>query len=68
MAMNTQNFGNLLEPILKEVFFNKYLSIESFIPKLFNEVKSGTWSQTFNTGNLKYKVGAQDGERNLRRG
>jgi hypothetical protein len=31
--------------------------------RLFNEVKSGTWSQTFNNGNMKYKVGAQDGER-----
>ena len=31
--------------------------------KLFNEVKSGTWSQTFDTGNLKYKIGALDGER-----
>lgn len=31
--------------------------------KLYNEVKSGTWSQTFDTGNMKYKVGAQDGVR-----
>ena len=31
--------------------------------KLFNEVKSGTWSQTFNTPNINYKVGAIDGER-----
>lgn len=31
--------------------------------KLFNEVKSGTWSQSFNEGNMKYKVGAIDGER-----
>lgn len=31
--------------------------------KLFNEVKSGTWSQTFNTNNINYKVGAQDGVR-----
>ena len=31
--------------------------------KLFNEVKSGTWSQTFKTQNLDYKVGAIDGER-----
>lgn len=31
--------------------------------KLYNEVKSGTWSQTFDTGNLKYKIGAIDGER-----
>lgn len=31
--------------------------------KLFNEVKSGTWSQTFKTKNLDYKVGAQDGVR-----
>jgi hypothetical protein len=31
--------------------------------KMFNEVKSGTWSQTFNTPNMNYKVGAIDGER-----
>ena len=31
--------------------------------KLYNEVKSGTWSQTFNTDNLNYKVGAVNGER-----
>ena len=31
--------------------------------KLFNEVKSGTWSQTFKTQNLDYKVGAIAGER-----
>ena len=31
--------------------------------KLFNEVKSGTWSQTFNTPNIDYKVGAIDGNR-----
>lgn len=31
--------------------------------QLYNEVKSGTWSQTFKTNNLDYKVGAQDGVR-----
>jgi hypothetical protein len=31
--------------------------------QLFNEVKSGTWSQSFQTANLNYKVGAQDGAR-----
>jgi uncharacterized protein (UPF0210 family) len=31
--------------------------------KLFNEVKSGTWSQTFMTPNINYKVGSQDGAR-----
>lgn len=31
--------------------------------KLYNEVKSGTWSQSFDTGNMKYTVGAQDGTR-----
>lgn len=31
--------------------------------KLYNEVKSGTWSQTFNTPNIKYKIGAVNGER-----
>jgi hypothetical protein len=30
---------------------------------MYNEVKSGTWSQTFNTDNINYKVGAVDGER-----
>lgn len=34
--------------------------------KLYNEVKSGTWSQTFDTGNLKYTIGAQDGTRYVR--
>ena len=29
--------------------------------KMYNEVKSGTWSQTFNTKNIDYKVGSQDG-------
>lgn len=31
--------------------------------KMFNEVKSGTWSQTFNTKNIDYKIGAVDGYR-----
>ena len=31
--------------------------------KLFNEVKSGTWSQTFMTPNINHKVGSQDGAR-----
>lgn len=31
--------------------------------KLYNEVKSGTWSQTFKTNNIDYKIGAVDGER-----
>jgi len=31
--------------------------------KMFNEVKSGTWSQTFKTKNIDYKVGALDGVR-----
>ena len=31
--------------------------------KMFNEIKSGTWSQTFNTKNIDYKIGAVDGER-----
>lgn len=31
--------------------------------KLYNEVKSGTWSQTFSTPNLDYKIGAKDGTR-----
>ena len=31
--------------------------------KMFNEVKSGTWSQTFNTRNIDYKIGAIDGAR-----
>jgi len=29
--------------------------------KMYNEVKSGTWSQTFKTKNIDYKVGSQDG-------
>jgi hypothetical protein len=31
--------------------------------KMYNKVKSGTWSQTFNTDNINYKVGAVNGER-----
>lgn len=31
--------------------------------KLFNEIKSGTWSQTFTTPNINYKVGAVEGNR-----
>ncbi len=31
--------------------------------KLYNEVKSGTWSQTFKTNNIDYKIGALDGAR-----
>lgn len=31
--------------------------------KMFNEVKSGTWSQTFKTKNIDYKVGALGGAR-----
>lgn len=31
--------------------------------KMFNEVKSGDWSQTFNTPNLNYKIGAEGGTR-----
>jgi|TARA_R110000868_G_scaffold156867_3_gene383972 hypothetical protein len=31
--------------------------------KMFNEIKSGTWSQTFNTKNIDYKIGAVDGAR-----
>lgn len=31
--------------------------------KMFNQIKSGTWSQTFKTNNIDYKVGALDGVR-----
>ena len=31
--------------------------------KLYQEVKSGTWSQTFKTPNIDYKIGAVDGVR-----
>lgn len=31
--------------------------------KLYQEVKSGTWSQTFQTPNIDYKIGAVDGVR-----
>jgi len=31
--------------------------------KLYNEVKSGTWEQNFDTKFINYKVGAVDGER-----
>ena len=46
MAMNTAMFGNLLEPILKNAFFEKYLSIPSFIGKIFNEIKSEKYQET----------------------
>lgn len=31
--------------------------------QLYNDVKSGTWSQSFDTGNMKYTIGATDGTR-----
>ena len=31
--------------------------------QLYNEVKSGNWSQSFSTPNLNYKVGAVNGTR-----
>jgi len=31
--------------------------------KMYNEVRSGNWSQTFNTANIDYKIGALDGVR-----
>ena len=31
--------------------------------QMYQEVRSGTWSQTFNTPNLNYKVGAENGTR-----
>ena len=31
--------------------------------QLYNDVKSGTWSQTFKTDRIDYKVGAIDGQR-----
>jgi hypothetical protein len=31
--------------------------------QLYNDIKSGTWSQTFKTKNIDYKVGAIDGTR-----
>jgi hypothetical protein len=31
--------------------------------QLYNDIKSGTWSQTFKTKNIDYKVGATDGTR-----
>jgi phage major head subunit gpT-like protein len=45
--MNSQGFGNLLEPILKAAFMNKYVEIESFIPKLFNQIKSEKLQETY---------------------
>ena len=65
MGLNANNE----EAVIKEDYYmngNHASGVEMVLArndKLFNEVKSGTWSQTFNTGNLKYKVGAQDGER-----
>lgn len=48
MAMNSTMFGNLLEPILKEAFFNRYVSIESMIPQIgFNQIKSTKLQETY---------------------
>lgn len=65
MGLNANNE----EAIINEEYYTKGI-LEGGVDgvfrkndKLYNEVKSGTWSQTFDTGNMKYKVGAQDGER-----
>jgi len=31
--------------------------------EMYREVKSGNWSQSFNTANINYKIGAEDGVR-----
>jgi len=65
MGLNANNE----EALVNEDYYTKGIleagvdAVLSKNNKLFNEVKSGTWSQNFNTGNLKYKVGAIDGER-----
>ena len=40
--------------------------IEGIVAKnnqIYNDIKSGTWSQTFKTDRIDYKVGAEDGKR-----
>jgi len=65
MGLNANNE----EALINEDYYTKGIleaGVDAVLRKnnnLFNEVKSGTWSQNFNTGNLKYKVGAIDGER-----
>lgn len=65
MGMNLNNE----EAVVNEDYYtqgNHAAGVEMALAKnnkLFNEVKSGTWSQTFKTNNIDYKVGAQDGER-----
>jgi uncharacterized protein (UPF0210 family) len=65
MGLNANNE----EAVVNEDYFTKGIlepMAEGVIrknDKLFNELKSGTWQQSFDAGNLKYTVGAQDGER-----
>ena len=65
MKLNLENE----EAVVNEDYYlrgNMEAGIEGLLiknNKMFNEVKSGTWSQTFKTDNLDYKIGAQDGVR-----
>lgn len=65
MGLNANNE----EAIVNEDYYlkgNHEAGVEMVLAKndkLYQEVKSGTWSQTFDTGNMKYTVGAQDGTR-----
>jgi hypothetical protein len=57
------------EAKIDEGYYSKGIleaGVEGLLSKnnqMYNEVKSGTWSQTFNTDNINYKVGAVNGER-----
>lgn len=57
------------EAKIDESYYSKGIleaGVEGLLSKnnqMYNEVKSGTWSQTFNTDNINYKVGAVNGER-----
>jgi len=45
---------------------NLEAGVEAVVRKndqLYNDIKSGTWKQVFDTPNIKYTVGAQDGNR-----
>lgn len=62
------NLNNEEAKVNEDYYMEGNLSpaVESALRKnnqLYNEVKSGTWSQSFSTPNIDYKVGAADGVR-----
>jgi len=47
--MNSANWKNILEPILKEVFFDTYLEIPSLVPSVYNVTGSKKAKETYLT-------------------